>query len=282
MCGRSYLIRYGQGMKSQYGSAALVKGSAVHEFMPVYDDLEDKSKWGAELDALVINELRDSPPVEFTEKDWDDVMEIGEAWVTWQDKNKVGGYTEVKWRAELADGDRVYKLEGIIDRLVPVDGGWELWEFKTGQMHDRGSTLRNFQLMMYAWAMLHGEVCIEGEWKRLSALPVRIVLVFIRQLIPYKTSRKGQWKKGDTRPNAIFTVYPTQFFAEQVESEVILSIRRIEHGIFDMGFGCSTCRVRNHCDPPLEFNENIEAQIVDEQIDAYFEQSEKEAMNEVE
>lgn len=137
------------------------------------------------------------------------------------------------------------------------DGILTLRDFKTGEDDPTGPYLaRNLQLGMYAMAIRHGSIQVDGEWIEFGEWPL-VEWFHVNSLLPYK--RKTTDKEtgevlpaGSHRPvDKIVRVAPIDESKERViRDEFALRVRMWRAGHFPTNpdpVGCLICQSRHAC-----------------------------------
>ena len=108
-------------------------------------------------------------------------------------------YSEVKFRCTIMG----IKYEGIIDLVTEQNGEEILWDFKTNKQRPKDVFLKqSTQLNLYAWALLKGELFVEGKWIKPKINISQMGWFFLRSLERYKRKVPGHeigGLKGDPK-----------------------------------------------------------------------------------
>ena len=97
-----------------------------------------------------------------------------------------------------------HQLTGTLDQLRQhPDGTLELVDFKSGKTAPPQAYVDlDYQLSIYAYALLHGTLLVDGKLLQPRILPDRLTLYFLRHHIPYKRASGGKSageERGDPR-----------------------------------------------------------------------------------
>ncbi len=155
-------------------------------------------------------------------------------------------YSEVKFRVGL----KGMILTGTIDQLRQhPDGGLELVDIKSGMQRPIKRALnRDWQLNLYAYALRHGELLINGSWVRIRMKVMRTSIYFLRAHEIYK--RDGKYgKKGCQKGGPWISCEKPSWEFIQFRAELLNIIKMMtKDWPFPNTASCGFCAYREPCD----------------------------------
>ncbi len=169
-------------------------------------------------------------------------------------------------------GGRSYEVEGTVDQVRCCDGGYELYEIKTGATSPSLATLeRNVQLALYGWCLHTGEVLVDGRWQAATDVlggPLKgMVAYHLAHLIPYRRAGRradgSTYTAGDLRGDPCYRITKSPEQLEQGAQAIARIIAAIRAGGFywnpsAMYGGCDACAVKHACGRGLLSNRELE------------------------
>jgi RecB family exonuclease len=210
-CPYQYFLRTTDPDKSTFRHPAAIHGTVIHQLIRRMHD----GDWDMDLQAAyllafqeeVSNCRNDAPPIW-----WKDESEERDQYLA-DAVAMLEGYRSKAYNRDckilMAEAPFTVKmgrhqLTGTLDQLRQhPDGTLELVDFKSGKTAPPQAYVDlDYQLSIYAYALLHGTLLVDGKLLQPRMLPDRLTLYFLRHHIPYKRATGGKSageERGDPR-----------------------------------------------------------------------------------
>jgi len=144
-----------------------------------------------------------------------------------------------------------HQLTGTLDQLRQhPDGTLELVDFKSGKTAPPQTFVDlDYQLSMYAYALLHGTLLVDGKLLQPRILPDRLTLYFLRHHIPYKRATGGK-SAGEERGDPRISTTRSLDQLKALKQDVAHVSRMIKMGCFPRSpdtLKCGVCAFADTC-----------------------------------
>ena len=205
-CPLMYRYRHVEGLKPAFRNLAALHGSALH--LAIHElHTQGFDQDLSNLYRSSFTQVRDAEPEipihwkEGMEADLArlqaNASEILEGYSSYtENRNTTVLFSEVRFRVRI----RAYELSGTMDQVRRnSSGGCELIDLKSGMQRPNMRSLPvDWQLSLYAYALKHGEVLVNGKWIRPGLSVDRTVIYFLRAHEKYKRNSK-YGRQGDEK-----------------------------------------------------------------------------------
>jgi RecB family exonuclease len=197
-CPLMYRFRHVEGLKSAYRNVAALHGSALHRAIHQLHTHGFKTNLRRLYRVAFREAMGEDPktPIHWKKSKQadmdsleDNAAEILSGYRNWEENHlcKVL-YSEVKFKVKIGGFD----LSGTIDQVrLNSDGELDLVDLKSGMQRPNAIALRrDWQLGLYAYALKHGMLIINGSEVRVRLNVDRVVIYHLRAHEIYKRGSK--------------------------------------------------------------------------------------------
>ncbi len=294
-CPKYFYYRNILGLKFDRKSAKMFFGTVMHWLIARLHESGDKAElWYDDYPSLrqVVDEMEDDEevPIAWTDRDKevDDWIEdagliLKNYWAKDFNRNCEVILSEAKFTVNIAG----FNFAGRIDQLRRTPRGEiMLIDFKTGTSQTNETLIElDYQLSIYAWAVMHGRFEKNGELFSLSKneWPDKVGIYRTVDHLPYKRNGKtknGSYSKGQERGQGLYTTTRTSDDFDAMQQDLGIICRSILGPHYDFktkrltkggAFGrtpnimnCVSCAFKSECLAERRKSLVVDEKIVDE------------------
>jgi RecB family exonuclease len=197
-CPLMFRFRHVEGLKPRYRNIAALHGSAlhgaIHQLHSQGFETDLKKLYRATFREAMIQE-KETPIHWKTSKQADmdslenHAVEILTGYCNWEENHLCQVlYSEVQFKVKIGG----FNLSGTIDQVrINSDGELDVVDLKSGMQRPRAISVRSdWQLSLYAYALKHGRLIINGSEVRVRLSVDRAVIYHLRAHEKYKRNSK--------------------------------------------------------------------------------------------
>jgi len=254
-CPLMFRFRHVEGLKSAYRNVAALHGSALHG---VIHQLHTQG-FRTNLKQLYREAFREAMgqdpeiPIHWKKSKQadmdslaDNAVEILTGYRNWEENHLCQVlYSEVKFKVRISGFD----LSGTIDQVrTNSDGDMDLVDLKSGVQRPGAIALRrDWQLGLYAYALKHGMLLINGSWVRVRLSVDRAIIYHLRAHEIYKRN-SIYGRKGDEKGRPFIVCQKSAWDHQQFKQDLLNIIKMMtKDWPFPNPNACGFCGFQARC-----------------------------------
>ena len=254
-CPLMFRFRHVEGFQPAYRNVAALHGSALHGAIHQLH----VNGFETDLKKLYRETFRDAmdqepeAPIHWKkskqadmERLEDNAVEILTGYRNWEENHLCQVlYSEVKFKVRISGFD----LSGTIDQVrTNSDGDMDLVDLKSGVQRPGAIALRrDWQLGLYAYALKHGMLLINGSWVRVRLSVDRAIIYHLRAHEIYKRN-SIYGRKGDEKGRPFIVCQKSAWDHQQFKQDLLNIIKMMtKDWPFPNPNACGFCGFQARC-----------------------------------
>jgi RecB family exonuclease len=254
-CPLMFRFRHVEGIKPAYRNVAALHGSALHGAIHQLHSQgfeTDLKKLYREAFRDAMSQDKETPIHWKTSKQTDmdslekHAAEILTGYRNWEENHLCQVlYSEVQFKVKIGG----FNLSGTIDQVrINSDGELDVVDLKSGMQRPRAISLRSdWQLSLYAYALKHGRLIINGSEVRVRLSVDRAVIYHLRAHERYKRNSK-YGRTGDEKGRPFIICQKPVWDYQRFKQDLLNIIKMMtKDWPFPNPNACGFCAYQSHC-----------------------------------